>query len=114
MLENEYQQRDEYVRVRRLGEFGPVDTSSVTGPVAPDAAEQAGTGKDTRKPRKAVRLSRSGFALMLMVLGIVVLAVGITMTFGLGWGLTTLGAMTFVVGFFTALPDKPEPTAPTV
>lgn len=114
MLENEYTQRDEYARVRRLGEFGPVDTSSVTGPVPADAAERSGTGKRTPKPRKAVRLSRSGFALGLMLLGIVVLTVGITMTYGLGWGLTTLGAMVFAVGFFTALPDKPEPTAPTV
>lgn len=113
MLSSEYSPKEEYANVRRLGEFGEPNYSEIYGqsmanhpsngsPAVSDEPE-ANTGEEVAKERKPFEFNPAIFSLILLAVGAIIIATGILITFGLGWGLTTLGVLTFAVGFMTAM-----------
>lgn len=113
MLSSEYSPKEEYANVRRLGQFGEPNHSEIYGtamanhpssgsPAVSDEPE-ANPGEEVAKERKPLEFNPAIFSLILLAVGAFIIAAGVVITFGLGWGLTTLGVLTFAVGFMTAM-----------
>lgn len=108
MLESDYTRQEERVNIRRLGEFSKPNLDSIYGPMArqegtPTDMEGKESSADTTKPKEPLTFNPVLFSLILLAVGALIIGCGITLIFGIGWGLTTLGVMVFAVGFLTAL-----------
>lgn len=116
MIDNDYKAREERSNIRQLGDFGKPNLESIYGPAAhPAGATWDGTPHNAgdevpAKEKEPLRFNPVLFSLILLGIGALVIAAGITIVFGIGWGLTTLGVLIFGVGFMTALEPKDAPT----
>ena len=95
----------ERVRIRRLGKFGKVDPNGgrvpMPGPrTVPEDPKEAAIYLQTLQAETKRR--RALTALVLFAVGGLLVSVGVAFTFGWPWGITTLGALTLVVGFLIA------------
>lgn len=106
---SEYQPKEEFANVRRLGEFGAPNLETIYGPAAhpsnysPEGVQDGDQDKMEAPEKEPLVFNPAIFSLIVMAMGALIIATGVAFVFGIGWGLTTLGVLTFSVGFMTAM-----------